>query len=471
MNKNMYDLIIVGTGPAGVFAAYEAIKISNNKLKILLIDKGNPIEKRICPIGKTTDKCIKCKNCAITTGFAGSGAFSDAKLSLYDKNQEKVLVGGNLPNIIGHGQTKKLIDYCNYVYEYFGATKDISGIENKDKIIELQNKSKNNNIDLVNVPIKHLGTEKSRELYERIEEFLINYMKVKFNCELEKLIIENNKVKGIIANGTSYYSDNVILSMGRNGSDQLSKLCDEYNIKKENGIIDIGVRYELKSEKGIKIINDLMYEGKFVMNVPPFNDRVRTFCQNPDGFVTMESYDGKLTLVNGHAFKEKKSNNTNLAILSSHKFTQPFKDTIQFGRQIAKTTNDLSNGGVIIQRFGDLVNGKRTWEYELNSNSVIPTLKGAVPGDLALAFPYRTLTNIINFIKELGKVVEDFDNPDNLVYGPEIKFYSNKVLLNNQLMTSVDGLYAIGDGAGLTRGLMMASCSGVQVVRNIFKIG
>ncbi len=463
----MYDIIIVGAGPAGAFAAYEAVK---NNLKVLLIDKGNSINKRICPIGKTTEKCIKCKNCAITTGFAGSGAFSDAKLSLYDDNQEEVLVGGNLPEIIGHKQTKKLIDYCNEIYEHFGATKEVAGVENKDQIIDIQNKAKDHNINLINIPIKHLGTEKSRELYGRIENYLIkNGVEIKFNCKLESLIIENSLIKGIVANGKNYYSDNVVLAIGRNGSAQLSQLCDKYNIDKENGTVDIGIRYELKSEKGIQKINELMYEGKFIMNVPPFNDKVRTFCQNPDGFVTMESYDGELTLVNGHSFKETKSNNTNLAILSSHHFTQPFKDTIQFGKQIAKTTNDLSNGGVIVQRFGDLINGKRTWQSELDNNSVIPTLKGAIPGDLSLAFPYRTLTNIINFIKELSSVVEDFDNLDNLVYGPEIKFYSNKVSLNKELMTNIDGLYAIGDGAGLTRGLMMASCSGIQVVKNILR--
>lgn len=466
MIANNYDLIIIGAGPAGAFTAYEYNKLTKGKKKILLVDKGKAIQNRKCPIGVSIDKCIKCKQCAITTGFAGSGAFSDAKLSLYDPEQEEVLVGGNLPQLIGNKQTKQLIDYCDSIYMDFGADTYIAGVENKEEIKKIKDKSLKNDINLIDIPIRHLGTEKSRELYYKIQKYLIdNGVKILFNSEFKELLIDESRIVGVVIENSVYKSNNVVLAMGRNGSGHLSNICEKYGIERENGIVDIGIRYELNSEKGIKKINELMYEGKFVSKI---SDSVRTFCQNPDGFVTAESYDGELTLVNGHAFKEIKSKNTNLAILSSHMFTEPFKDTIQFGKQIAKTTNDLANGGIIVQRLGDLLNHKRTWEHQLKTNSVKPTLSVAVAGDLALAFPYRTLDNIINFILRLDKVIEGFANPDNLMYGPEIKFYSNKIKLDKNLMTNIEGLYAIGDGAGLTRGLMMASCSGIQVARNVF---
>ena len=243
-------------------------------------------------------------------------------------------------------------------------------------------------------------------------------------------------------------------------------MCKVHNIKTKIGAVDIGIRYELPDEV-MKDINKYMYEGKFIGRLDPYGDKVRTFCQNPSGFVSAEVYDNGLTLVNGHSYKDKKSTNTNLAILVTHHFTTPFDKPIEFGENVARNLNSLANGTVMVQRLGDIYRGGRTWQETLEKNSVVPTLKGAVAGDLTYSLGYRTVTDILNFIKAVDKVVPGFASPDNLLYGPEIKFYSNEVVLNNRFETSVKGLYSIGDGGGLTTGLMMASASGVKLARII----
>lgn len=469
MNKNNYDVVIIGAGPSGIFTAYELTKIHPEK-KVLIIEKGRSVHKRYCPIPKL-NKCVKCKPyCHITTGFAGAGAFSDAKLSLYDNEVEEVLVGGDLPEIIGHQKTKDLIDYCDEIYLEFGGEQNLAGVERKDEIKKIKEKAKSHKINLVDIPIRHLGTEKSRELYGKLEDYLLeNGVEILFNSPVQDLIIEDGKCIGAKTATDSYYGDKMVISVGRNGADFLSDLCDKHSIEKEVGVVDIGVRFEMKTEGDIQQINELMYEGKFIGQPAPFGDKVRTFCQNPDGFVAAEVYDNGLSLVNGHAYKEKKSTTTNFAILSSHKFTEPFKKPIEYGHKVAELVNLLSNGDVVVQRFGDILNGKRTWAHELETNSFEPTLKTAMPGDITLGMPYRTMTNIVNFILEMDKVVKGFANPDNLLYAPEIKFYSNAVKLDENLETNIENLFAIGDGAGLTRGLMMASGSGVYLARKLFK--
>ena len=293
-----------------------------------------------------------------------------------------------------------------------------------------------------------------------------------FETEDQDLIIENNSVKGVkILNKKSnkkqeLFSDNVIIAVGRKGANWLVEMCDKHNIITKSGCVDIGVRYELP-DAVMKDVNKYMYEGKFIGYPYPYKDKVRTFCQNPSGFVSSEVYDNNLSLVNGHSYKEKKSTNTNLAILVSHNFTYPFNKPIDYGRNVAKNLNELANGNVLVQRLGDINRGKRTWQEELDKNSVVPTLKSAVPGDITFEIGYRTMTDILQFIKEMDKIVEGFANPDNLLYAPEIKFYSNKLEIDNNFESSVRGLYSIGDGGGMTRGLMMASCSGVQMARNL----
>lgn len=468
--ENKYDAIIIGMGPSGIFLAYELIELKKAK-NILMIDQGKRVEDRICPIEKA-GKCVKCKPfCNITSGFSGAGAFSDGKLSLYNEEDDDIYVGGILHEYIGVENTKKLIDYTDNIYLKFGADNKLEGVNYKEEVNKIKEKSKKQGINLINIPIRHLGTEKAHELYKKLEEHLENNnINMMFETEVTDLIIENNNVKGVKAiNKKDCYekellSDNVVIAVGRKGANWLANMCDKHNIVTKSGCVDIGVRYELPDEV-MKNINKYMYEGKFIGFPYPYKDKVRTFCQNPSGFVSSEVYDNNLSLVNGHSYKERKSTNTNLAILVSHNFTYPFNKPIEYGRNVAKNLNELANGNVIVQRLGDIYRGKRTWQEELDKNSVVPTLKSAVPGDITFAIGYRTMTDILQFIREMDKVVEGFANPDNLLYAPEIKFYSNKLEINENFESSVKGLYSIGDGGGMTRGLMMASCSGIQMAR------
>ena len=473
--NNKYDLIIVGAGPSGVFLAYELAQANINK-KILLIEQGRKVEDRVCPIEKTKN-CYKCKPmCNITTGFSGAGAFSDGKLSLYNKEDDDIYIGGDLHKYIGVEETKKLIDYTDEIYLKFGADKKLEGVEFKEEIDKIYKKAKKNDLTLINIPIRHLGTEKSHELYFKIEQYLLeNGIEIMFNTVVDDLIVNNGKIEGVNIYSsfdknkedkkiTTLYSDKVVAAVGRKGANWLVEMCDKYDIKTEAGCVDIGIRYELP-DSVMKDINKYMYEGKFIGKLGLFKDKVRTFCQNPSGFVSSEVYDDNLTLVNGHSYKDKKSTNTNLAILVSHNFKYPFDKPIEYGRNVAKNLNELGNGNIVVQRLGDIYRGKRTWEHELETNTVVPTLKTAVAGDITFALGYRTMTDILEFIRGVDKVVEGFANPDNLLYGPEIKFYSNKVFVDSNFESSIKGLYCIGDGSGMTRGLMMASCSGVQMAR------
>lgn len=472
-----YDVIAIGMGPSSVFMAYELIQKKKAK-NILLIEEGHSIKKRNCPIEKT-GKCVHCKPfCNITSGFSGAGAFSDGKLSLYNKEDDDIYVGGELQKYIGVEETKKLIDYVDKIYLDFGATKELQGIQYKDEINKIKEKAKKNNLNLISIPIRHLGTEKSHDLYLKIENYLEdNGVNLMFETIVDDLIIEDNIVKGVKIKPSSkiddkdakletIYGDNVVIAVGRKGAIWLTNICQKHNIETEPGIVDIGVRYELP-DAVMKDVNKYMYEGKFIGRPFPFGDKVRTFCQNPSGFVSAEVYDNNLTLVNGHSYANKKSTNTNLALLVSHHFNYPFNKPIEYGRNVAKNLNELGAGNIVVQRLGDIYRGKRTWQEELDHNKVVPTLKAAVPGDITFALGYRTMTDILGFINQIDKVVEGFADPSNLLYAPEIKFYSNKVKIDNNFKSSVDGLYSIGDGGGLTRGLMMASCSGVQLARTL----
>lgn len=475
--QDKYDVIIVGMGPSSIFCAYELIQLKKYK-KVLLIDQGKRVEDRCCPIEKTK-KCIHCKPmCNITNGFSGAGAFSDGKLSLYNSEDDDIHVGGILHKYIGVPKTKELIDYADKIYLDFGADKKLEGVEYKEEIAQISKRAEKDGIKLINIPIRHLGTEKSHEVYGRLEKYIEdNGIEMMFNTTVSDLVVEDEQVKGVKIKEAKYiedeeheletiYADKVVLAVGRKGANWLVDMCNKHHIKTDTGIVDIGVRYELPDEV-MKDVNKYMYEAKFVGRVGPFRDKVRTFCQNPSGFVSAEVYDNNLTLVNGHSYKERKSTNTNLAILVSHHFTHPFDKPIRYGRNVAQNLNDLGAGNIVVQRLGDIHRGKRTWDYELENNSVVPTLKSAVAGDITFALGYRTMVSILEFIRAIDKVVEGFGNPDNLLYAPEIKFYSNKVIINEQFETSIEGLYSIGDGGGMTRGLMMASCSGVQMARNL----
>ncbi len=473
-----YDLIIVGMGPSGVFCAYELIQKNKHK-NILLIEQGRRIENRECPIEKA-GKCLKCKPfCNITCGFSGAGAFSDGKVNSYHLStgvKDNLYLGGNdgpsFREALSIQEIKDLFAYTDDIYVKFGGNKELTGLEYADEIKNMQEKAKKENLDLIYFPIRHLGTEKAHLLYAKLQKYLEdNHVSMMFDTVVDDLIIEDNVVKGIHTVSAfnsedkhSFYADNVCLAVGRKGADWLSKMCKKYNIANRAGAVDIGVRYEL-SDEVMKDVNKYFYEAKFVGRPAPFCDKVRAFCQNPSGFVATEVYDNALTLVNGHSYLDRKSTNTNLAILVSHKFNHPFDKPIQYGINVAENLNQLGAGNIIVQRLGDIYRGKRTWSYELEKNKVVPTLKTAVAGDITFALGYRTMTDILQFIRSVDKVVEGFANPENLLYAPEIKFYSNEIVLDKHFQTSIKNLYAVGDGAGQTTGLIMSSAAGVQLAR------
>lgn len=471
-----YDVIVVGAGPSGIFLCHELKKL-NEKVRILLVDQGKPVEKRVCPVARG-GKCVKCKPfCHITNGFSGAGAFSDGKLSLFNEEDEDIYVGGIIHKYLGVEETKRLIQYTDGIYLDYGADSKVEGVEYPEEIGAYKERAKRYGVDLISVPIRHLGTEKAHELYKAMQDHLNEVgVDILMDTVVNDLIICDGRIQGIVTSNPyskescfeSYFADNVVLAVGRKGANWLSDMCDKHDIRDKAGIVDIGIRYELP-DFVMQDINRIMYEAKFVARLKPYEDKVRTFCQNPSGFVSSEVYDDDLTLVNGHSYKDKKSNNTNLAILCSHHFTQPFDQPLLYGRNIAKNSNLLGNGQVLVQRLGDILSGHRSHEYWIERNSVVPTLKTAVAGDVTQALGYRTVTNILEFIKALDNVIPGFASADNLLYSPEIKFYSNELVIDNNFETSVSGLYSIGDAGGLTRGLMQASVSGVHLARVLNK--
>jgi uncharacterized FAD-dependent dehydrogenase len=457
-----YDVIIIGAGPSGIFCAYELIKEDKN-LKILMIEKGRPIEKRVCP-KRTTKKCIGCKPCSITTGFAGAGAFSDGKLSLSPD------VGGNLPDIIGYDKTAELIKESDDIYLTFGADTNVYGLDKANEIREIRRRAINANLKLIECPIRHLGTEEGYKIYTRLQEHLLSCkVDILFNTMVEDIITENHKVKGITTvNGDTYYAGEVVSAIGREGSDWFSQICKTHGIVTRVGTVDIGVRVEVRDEV-MEFLNKNLYEAKLVYYTPTFDDKVRTFCTNPSGEVATEYYENNLAVVNGHAYKSKeyKTNNTNFAILVSKNFTKPFNTPIEYGKYIAQLSNMLCGGKILVQAFGDFQRGRRTTEERLCRNNLIPTLKDAIPGDLSLVFPHRIMVDIKEMIMALDKVTPGIASDETLLYGVEVKFYSNKVVVNDKFETSIEGLRAIGDGAGITRGLQQASANGISVARSI----
>ena len=459
------DVVIVGAGPAGIFTALEMLRYGSKK-KIVLIEKGLSIEKRSCP-KKKTQVCVNCKPCHITTGFSGAGAFSDGKLSLSYE------VGGDLPSLIGENNAQELINYTDKIYLEFGADEHIEGINNSDDVKEIRKRAIQAGLRLVDCPIRHMGTEKAQEIYYSIQKYLVDHgVDMHFSCECNDLIFDGESCIGVVVSekGKTYeiYADKIIVATGRRGSDWLEKLCFEHNIAHEPGTVDIGVRVEVRNEI-METINKTLYESKLIGYPKPFKNKVRTFCQNPGGFVSQENYDNNLAVVNGHSYKELKSENTNLAILCSHNFTHPFNQPIEYAQKVGELTNMLGAGRIIVQRLGDILDGKRTWEKELVRSNVKPSLVDAVAGDITAALPYRSLTNILNFILAMDIVVPGFASPETLLYSPELKFYSNRVKMDADLNTSVKNLYCLGDSSGWTRGLMMASVMGVKMGRKLLK--
>lgn len=459
-----YDVIIVGAGPAGIFTALEMIKKGSDK-KVLIIEKGLPVEKRHCPKIKTKE-CVKCKpNCHITTGFSGAGAFSDGKLSLSPD------VGGEFPELIGWQNAKELIDYADSIYLEFGADEHVEGVSNDPFIKEIRKRAIQAGLRLVDCPIRHLGTEKAQSLYLAIQNYLAeNGVEMMFGTNCTDLIVKDGACKGVVISekggDTEIFADSIVVATGRRGADWLEKICIEHNVEHKAGTVDIGVRVEVRNEI-IEDVNRVLYESKLIGYPKPFKNKVRTFCQNPGGFVSQENYDNDLAVVNGHSYKDRKSGNTNLAILCSHNFSVPFNQPIEYAKKVGELTNMLGAGHILVQRFGDILDGKRTWEKELMQSNVKPTLPDAVAGDITAAMPYRAMTNIINFIQAMDVVVPGFASHETLLYSPELKFYSNRVKMDADLNTSLPGLHCLGDSSGWTRGLMMASVMGVLMGRKL----
>ena len=466
MSNLKTDVLIIGAGPSGIFTALEMLK-NGSKKKIMI---GLPVEKRHCPKAKT-GKCVNCKpDCNITTGFSGAGAFSDGKLSLSCE------VGGNLPDLIGHEFAQQMIEYTDGIYLSFGADKKVEGVGHDEKIKAIRLRAIQAGLKLVDCPLRHLGTEMAQELYGKIEKHLTdNGVEIIFKTECVDLIVEDGRAKGAVflpcgkpeSEKFSVSADNVVIATGRKGADWLEDMCKKHNIEHLPGTVDIGVRVEVRNEV-MEDVNEALYESKLIGYPEPFTNKVRTFCQNPGGFVSQENYDNNsLAVVNGHSYKNTKSDNTNLAILCSHNFRPPFDEPIPYAKKVGELVNMLADGHILVQRYGDILAGKRTWQEDLTRSNVRPTLPDAVAGDLTAAMPYRTLMNIIKFIEAVDKVVPGFASEETLLYGPEIKFYSNKVKMDEKFNTNIEGLHCLGDSSGWTRGLMMASVMGVLMGREL----
>ncbi len=458
----MRKILIIGAGPAGIFTALELIKLGSND-EITIVEQGHSIENRTCPKYKTKE-CMHCKPyCNITSGFSGAGAFSDGKLSLSHD------VGGDFPTLVGEQVAQDFIDYTDKIYLEFGADTKVEGAQETPEIREIRKAATIAGLKLVDCPIRHLGTERAHKLYYDIEQYLIkNGVKILFDKNCSDIIIENGECKGAVVDGTNIYADEIIVATGRKGADWLDEMCRVHGIGREAGVVDIGVRVEVRNEIMEKV-NKALYESKLIGYPKPFRNKVRTFCQNPGGFVAQENYDNNLAVVNGHSYKELKSNNTNLAILCSSRFTYPFDDPIAYAQKVGEMTNMLANDHILVQRLGDIKAGKRTWQEELSQTNLKPTLEDAVAGDITAAIPYRTMVCILGFIEQMDKVVPGFASDETLLYAPELKFYSNRVKMDKDLNTNVKHLHCLGDASGWTRGLMMSSAMGVYMARKLMK--
>jgi uncharacterized FAD-dependent dehydrogenase len=455
-----YDVIIVGGGPAGIFAALELCEASG--LRILLLEKGKDIDSRTCPSAEQGISCPPCSPCDLVSGLGGAGAFSDGKLTLSAK------VGGRLVDYLGLERTEELVQYVDGIYLKFGGSSRVYGIG--EEVEELGHRAVLADLRLLPMTVRHLGTERSRAVLWEMREFLSSRVEVKLGTVARTVLTDDGTVKGIeTEDGQRFEGRYMLIAPGREGADWLVREAERLRLTLQTNPIDVGVRVEVP-EAVLRELTDALYECKLEYYSKAFDDRVRTFCVCPAGEVTMESTGGSdpVTTVNGHSFAERKTNNTNFALLVSTTFTEPFRDPIAYGRYLAHLANILS-GGVIVQRLGDLMEGRRSTNERIARGNVQPTLKSATPGDLSFALPYRHLKSIIEMLGAMDRLAPGVASRHTLLYGIEVKFYSSRLALSESLESEIANMFAAGDGAGVTRGLVQASASGVVVAREIMR--
>ena len=450
-----YNVIIIGAGPGGIFSAYELSKLAPS-LKIAVFEAGHALAKRKCPIdGVKIKTCIECKSCSIMSGFGGAGAFSDGKYNITND------FGGTLYEYIGKQKAIDLMKYVDEINMLYGGegTKLYSTAGSKFKKICMQN-----DLHLLDASVRHLGTDINYVVLENIYNHLSDKVDFFFDTPVDHIVREDGGYR-ISCGNKEYTAEKCIVSVGRSGSKWMEKICHEMDIPTESSRVDIGVRVELPAEV-FSHLTDELYESKIVYRTPKYGDKVRTFCMNPRGAVVNENTNGIIT-VNGHSYEDpaKHTNNTNFALLVAKHFSEPFRDSNGYGESIARLSNMLG-GGVIVQRFGDLIRGQRSTKQRIQESFVTPTLN-ATPGDLSLVLPKRILDGIIEMVYALDKIAPGTANDDTLLYGVEVKFYNMEVKVNEHLETKYEGLYIIGDGSGITHSLSHASASGVFVARQI----
>ena len=451
--KKDYDVIIVGAGPAGIFAALELVK--RDGLKVLMLEKGPPVESRSCPA--RVSSCRKCQPCSITCGWGGAGAFSDGKLTLSPE------VGGWLEEYVGREELASLIEEADALWREFGAPEHCYGDD--EKAAAWKRRAVLADLQLTPNRLRHLGTDRCREVLVRIGEFLEGRVEVHTATEVTGIMAEGGMVRGVrTARGEEITAEAVVLAPGREGAEWLADQMLALGGEMRSNAVDIGVRVEVPAPVLQELTTDL-YEPKLVYYSRNFEDRVRTFCMNPHGQVCVERYGDVLT-VNGHSYSDHRGELTNFALLVSTHFTEPFREPIAYGKYIARLANLLGEG-ILVQRLGDLEAGRRSTAERLARSTITPSLRDATPGDLSFVLPYRYLSDILEMLKALDQLAPGVYSRSTLLYGVEVKFYSARHLLDQRLMTNVRNLYAIGDGAGVTRGLMQASASGLVAARSI----
>jgi uncharacterized FAD-dependent dehydrogenase len=458
MAKQKYDVIIIGAGPAGIFTALELSR--HSEASILLLDKGSALEKRRCATQGEYGCCIRCHPCAVTCGWGGAGAFSDGKLTLTPA------FGGFLNEYMDLPSIEAMIRYVDETYLSFGATQTLFGADT-EAVKEMQRHAAAAGLSLIPARIRHLGTENCYRVLERMYQALEKKVDIATGSEVSEISCNGQKVTGVkLDTGQTVEADYVVCGPGRTGAEWIHRESVRLGLKGVNNPVDIGVRVEVPAVL-MEHLTSRVYESKLIYFSRSFDDRVRTFCMNPYGVVVTENNEGLIT-VNGHSYAEKKTDNTNFALLVSKTFTDPFNEPIRYGKYIASLANMLGDG-VMVQRLGDLMMGRRSTAERIRRGLVQPTLAEATPGDLSLVLPYRHLLAIIEMLEALDKLAPGVNARHTLLYGVEVKFYSFRLSLSKNLETAIANLFAVGDGAGVTRGLIQASASGVVASREILR--